>query len=203
MPTKIFSWRVRDSSLWFLCWGELFLCYSAVECEILLTADPCKQHFCTVSFHGCGMCYVILFCFVNYSCIGQERREMLTTQKLNNFCGFYGICWLFRKAKPPCKNQLVGAYKHCYDPMTPWKSFQNRPGLYTLRSRSILEGFVCSHQIITMLISPHQLEPTGWFSAKGLFPSCSFFNMPTNPIIFHSNLNYFDVILLFSITVHP
>lgn len=153
MPTKIFSWRVRDSSLWFLCWGELFLCYSAFECEILLTADPCKQRFCTGSFHGCGMCYV--------------------------------------------------AYKHCYDPMTPWKSFQNRPGLYTLRSRSILEGFVCSHQIITVLISPHQFEPTGWFSAKGLFPSCSFFNMPTNPIIFHSNLNYFDVILLFSITVHP
>ena len=172
MPTKIFFWRVRDSSLWFLCWGELFLCYSAVECEILLTADPCKQHFCTVSFHGCGMCYVILFCFVNYSCIGQCRREIRTTQEL--YLWNYGIEWLFRKPKPPCKNQPADAYKHCYDPMTPWKFFYNWPGLYTLRSSSILEGFAWSHQIITVLISP-QFELTGLFLAKGLFPSCSFF----------------------------
>lgn len=122
---------------------------------------------------------VMLFYFALLTTAVLANREEKCWQLKNWICGFYGICWLFRKAKPPCKNQLVGAYKHCYDPMTPWKSFQNRPGLYTLRSRSILEGFVCSHQIITVLISPHQFEPTGWFSAKGLFPSCSFFNMPT------------------------
>ena len=159
-----------------------------------------------VQAHFMVVACVMLFYFALLTTAVLASREEKCWQLKNWICGFYGICWLFRKAKPPCKNQLVGAYiKHCYDPMTSWKSFQNRPGLYTLRSRSILEGFVCtgSHQIMTVLISPHQSEPTGWFSAKGLFPSCSFFNMPTNPIIFHSNLNYFDVVLLFSITVHP
>ena len=32
-------------------------------------------------------------------------------------------------------------YKQCY-PMTPYKSFQNRPGSLTLRSKSILEEVV-------------------------------------------------------------
>ena len=146
------------------------------------------------------MFYFILFSFAYYSCIGQCRREIRTTQEL--YLSNYGIEWLFRKPKPPCKNQPADAYKHCYDPMTPWKFFYNWPGLYTLRSSSILEGFAWSHQIITVLISP-QFELTGLFLAKGLFPSCSFFNMPTNPIIFSSNLNFYYVILLFSITVHP
>ena len=53
------------------------------------------------------MCYVILFCFVNYSCIGQERREMLTTQKLNNFVDFMGYVGYSERPSPLAKISLL------------------------------------------------------------------------------------------------
>lgn len=148
MPTKIFSWRVKDYSLWFSCWGELFLCHSAFECEILLTTEPCKQHlYRLISWLWHVLFYFILLC-LNYSCIGQKQTNSKT-----KFVKLWDRLAI-QKGQAPLQNQPVGAYKYCYDPMTPWKFFYSRPGLYTLRSRSILEGFAHSHHIITVLYSP-------------------------------------------------
>ena len=110
---------------------------------------------------------------------------MLTTQKLNLWN--YGICWLFRKAKPPCKNRPVGAYKHCYDRWL--HGNPSKVGLVVHITIQINFRRFCmeSSDYNSAYISP-PIDSIGWFSARGLFPSCSFWIC--QPIPLFSNFKF-------------
>ena len=112
-----------------------------------------------------------------------KRTKVMTSQKPTLWN--YGNDWHIQQEQHEkcslAKNQPVCAIwwgdihcKQCYALMTLYESFENRPGLLTLQSKTILEGFVWCHQSKPVIISTHQFALTGWVLARVLFSSCPF-----------------------------
>ena len=71
-----------------------------------------------------------------------ERRSNNVTKR-KFVMGLVGTCIQKEKDENQCK--LVMRYKQFHAPMTPQKLRLKRPGLITLRSKPIFQGFVWSH----------------------------------------------------------